>query len=1008
MSILKALLRIAASRSKGPNRYPTDPATAEDRRRYPRRPNDQLIASEPVLPDPPPVRHRGFHTADSSPPQPGPLPPPETLNPTGDHRDLRDLQPKSLREVYAAAANGEDILYDFLALPINDQLTAIEEAFKEATPDQQQALLSILQPQLDKAWIPLPGPQTMAYKSIARTIGYGGAAGAGKAVAKMQHIATPFGSKAIFDLKVGDKVCAVDGTTTEVIAKSPLMTRQMYRFTFHDGTTVECSDDHIWQGWWTGKARKVANERTFSNPANYTTAEIIKRREKYAGNAREHRFAIPVISSPVNYTVAGALYGKGNFVKREVDPYLLGLWLGNGSGNVVVTPFDEVVEWVTGQFQNDVAVDEGSGCKRLRFRGESLLDLRGRLEQLMLWDKRSWEKFIPRIYLFGSADERWRLLQGLMDTDGWAETDQTTFYCTTSPQLRDDVCHLVRSLGAIAFVRDKHPTYTYKGEKFEGRPAWTIEIKMPEPDRMFTVEKKAERCRGREPQSMAKFLVDVEDIGQGECLCIGVRHHSSLYVLAESFTVTHNTDLMLGLAGQEHTRSLLVRREGVQFTRAVDRCQEIFAGRGRYVSQPVKRFNFSNNDRVIIFGHCKEPNDWRNYAGQDRDFLAFDEATEFLKDQIYGLSGWVRTAKAGQRERILFATNPPRGAEGYWFINMFWPWLDENSPTRAAPGEVRWAITKAGDIEWINDDELLFDERGQPVSVMRDFEPYTPQSFTFIPGRIDDNPYLIRSGYKAQLQALPEPLRSQLLYGSFSMQVEDDAWQVIPTEWIDKAMERWDAKEIALRTMTVLGVDVAQGGSDRTSLAPLYGNMYDRLQVHHGVDTKDGPTVTALVVGAMRDRCKVVVDKGGGWGGSTIDHLKGIGDLDIVGFDPSTTEGISSLRSREGFKYFNMRAYAWWAFREALDPVYGQNIALPPDPELKLELTMPRWKKPKDHLQIESKEDIRKRLQRSTDLADPVIMAWAFSEFGKEEKRTRRGPVQRVAKRGYERFKRSR
>jgi hypothetical protein len=64
-------------------------------------------------------------------------------------------------------------------------------------------------------------------------------------------------------------------------------------------------------------------------------------------------------------------------------------------------------------------------------------------------------------------------------------------------------------------------------------------------------------------------------------------------------------------------------------------------------------------------------------------------------------------------------------------------------------------------------------------------------SRTFIPSRVSDNPYLMGTGYMTQLQSLPEPLRSQMLYGDFHAGVQDDPWQVIPTAWVEAAMARW-------------------------------------------------------------------------------------------------------------------------------------------------------------------------------------------------------------------------
>ena len=74
--------------------------------------------------------------------------------------------------------------------------------------------------------------------------------------------------------------------------------------------------------------------------------------------------------------------------------------------------------------------------------------------------------------------------------------------------------------------------------------------------------------------------------------------------------------------------------------------------------------------------------------------------------------------------------------------------------------------------------------------------------------------------------------------------------------------------------------------------------------------------------------------------------------------------------------FANRRTELWWKFREALDPVQGDGIALPPDPRLAAQLAAPTWKLRGNAILIESKDDIRKRLGTSTDDADAVILAW--------------------------------
>src|SRR5690606_28290038 len=101
-----------------------------------------------------------------------------------------------------------------------------------------------------------------------------------------------------------------------------------------------------------------------------------------------------------------------------------------------------------------------------------------------------------------------------------------------------------------------------------------------------------------------------------------------------------------------------------------------------------------------------------------------------------------------------------------------------------------------------------------------------PMSRTFIPSRVTDNPYLMGTGYMSTLQALPEPLRSQMLNGDFQAGMEDDPFQVIPTAWVEAAMQRW-ARPAKLEAMSSVGVDVARGGKDQTVIARRHGMWFD-------------------------------------------------------------------------------------------------------------------------------------------------------------------------------------
>ena len=124
-----------------------------------------------------------------------------------------------------------------------------------------------------------------------------------------------------------------------------------------------------------------------------------------------------------------------------------------------------------------------------------------------------------------------------------------------------------------------------------------------------------------------------------------------------------------------------------------------------------------------------------------------------------------------------------------------------------------------------------------PETVERDGEIYRPLSYSFIPGRLDDNPFLADTDYRKRLQNLPGALRAQLLHGDFLAGREDDEWQAIPTAWIRAAQERWKADGGAGLAMTAIGVDVAQGGGDKSVLAARHGSWYAPLARKPGAET---------------------------------------------------------------------------------------------------------------------------------------------------------------------------
>lgn len=420
------------------------------------------------------------------------------------------------------------------------------------------------------------------------------------------------------------------------------------------------------------------------------------------------------------------------------------------------------------------------------------------------------------------------------------------------------------------------------------------------------------------------------------------------------------TDLAVGKAITQHQVVQVFRREGTELTAIIDRMAQVLGHRNGLGGKPAIWREPTHRCRLVEFGSVPNLGDETKYQGRAKDLLVIDEAANFLESQVRFLMGWVRTVDPNQRCQTLLTFNPPTTAEGRWIIAFFAPWLDPLHPAPAQPGELRY-------FAMIDGKEV---EVEGPDAIQHNGETIRPSSRTFIPSRISDNPHLMGTNYMTTLQAMPEPLRSQMLYGDFQAGMEDDPWQVIPTAWVDAAMARWKPLDAKPR-MDSMGVDVARGGKDQTVLARRHGAWFDRPLVHLGTTTPDGPTVAGLVIAALRDNAPIHLDVIG-VGASPYDFLKAA-NQQILGVNVGEKSLATDKSGRLTFA--NLRSELWWKFREALDPANNRGIALPPDDRLKADLCAPKWRALGPIIQVESREDIIKRIGRSPDFASAYCLA---------------------------------
>ncbi|MAF95747.1 MAG: hypothetical protein CMM60_08350, partial [Rhodospirillaceae bacterium] len=204
---------------------------------------------------------------------------------------------------------------------------------------------------------------------------------------------------------------------------------------------------------------------------------------------------------------------------------------------------------------------------------------------------------------------------------------------------------------------------------------------------------------------------------------------------------------------------------------------------------------------------------------------------------------------------------------------------------------------------------------------------------------------------------------------------KDAANQVIPTAWVLEAQNRWRPEPPEGIPMCAMGVDASGGGDDPMIIACRHDGWFAPMLETPGREIpldSMGRHCAGIVVANRRQESAVIIDMGGGYGGSTFEHLR---DNRI---DPIPYKGAEKSMHRTADRqlgFTNKRSQAIWQFREALDPNQdgGSPIALPDDPALMADLTAPTFEVTPRGIKVETKEDVIKRLGRSTDRGDAAV-----------------------------------
>lgn len=381
-----------------------------------------------------------------------------------------------------------------------------------------------------------------------------------KGLAVDTPLPTPSGWTTMGDVQVGDRLIGADGTPTRVTVKSQVHNRPCYRIEFDDASSIVCDNVHLWQV----KVGQVKKGKRLGRNRVVDADELYRLVHEYTGTRK-----VPVVVENAEPLVTP-------HVELPIDPYVLGVWLGDGAtrgGSVYVDQADAeamtALLTARGESVKDTSSesDRTRGVRVISLSNRPSLDLcpwghtrtpaaqrkgmcrtckhEGRpagIRPAGLGDRLKQvgvrgDKHVPAVYLRASVAQRLDLLRGLMDTDGsWNKGRKQAVFTTTNLRLADAVQELVHSLGW------RSSRFEQGYEAAAGSRTHVMVMFTPFGKNPFSLERKAALVRlDGTSRAVRRSVVSVVPVDSVPTQCVAVDAPDSLYLAGRQMVPTHNT-----------------------------------------------------------------------------------------------------------------------------------------------------------------------------------------------------------------------------------------------------------------------------------------------------------------------------------------------------------------------------------------------------------------------------------------------------------------------------------
>lgn len=367
-----------------------------------------------------------------------------------------------------------------------------------------------------------------------------GKGGSGKALCNSLVIPTPNGPKKVEEIKIGDQLFDRLGKPTNVLGVFPQGKMDVYEVTLNDGRKTLCSLNHLWNIHKRSWHREISKDKYVP----YTIEQILAEGLKVSSRSG-YRFEIQC-ASPVQYQ-------KKNY---SIDPYVIGVFLGDGCCTqralTLSSKDKEILEKInlliggigfiqteeTGyswKFQCPKGILNTNNVELKYFQTKDFF--KNYQKEICQY---SYNKSIPIEYKYGSIDQRLKLIQGLMDTDGSITKKGQVTFTSTSLQLINDVKEVLGSLGYVSTLQ------TDQRDKYTNNICYILHINIPnkEKQKLFSLKRKKEIAEKLPPSVFQYNKTQIKDIKkldyQEEMTCFLVDNEEHLFLIND-FIVTHNT-----------------------------------------------------------------------------------------------------------------------------------------------------------------------------------------------------------------------------------------------------------------------------------------------------------------------------------------------------------------------------------------------------------------------------------------------------------------------------------